>query len=69
MEIGDEVEVIRAAPIGRGSLLSLHAGDRGVVEGVSGSYCRIRVAGYALLVRDADVAVVRRADVKGRRRI
>ncbi len=67
-EVGDEVEVIRVTPIGRGSLLSLQPGDRGIVEGVSGGFCRIRVAGYPMLARADDLILVRRPPPPSRRR-
>ncbi len=58
-EIGDEVEVVTDAPVARGSLVNLHPGDRGIVEGVSGEYVRVRVAGYPMLIRASVLRIVR----------
>lgn len=58
-EIGDEVEVVTDAPVARGSLVSLHPGDRGIVEGVSGGWVRVRVAGYPMLIRAEALRIVR----------
>ncbi|MGE4178063.1 MAG: hypothetical protein AB7G65_19740 [Thermoleophilia bacterium] len=59
--IGDEVEVVADAPIARGSIVNLMPGDRGIVEGVSGDYVRVRVSGYPMLVKADALRVVRHA--------